>query len=92
MSEYLKIEALLTDDPEVMVFQTNLPLTEGPAEFYHSLEEMEEGSAVAQALATIEGIKDVNIEENNLTVNKEVSIPWHIVVADITAALKEFFL
>lgn len=92
MSEYLKVEAIPTDDPDVMVFHTNLRLAEGQVEFYRSIQEMEEGSAVAQTLALIEGIKSLRIEDTALEVTRYNDIPWHPIAADINAALKEFFL
>ena len=92
MSEYLKIEAESTEDPDVMVFHTNFRLTEEEFELYHSTQEMEEGSAVAQVLATIEGIKHLRLEESALEITKNHDFPWHPIAADINSALKEFFL
>ena len=92
MSEYLKIEAKSSEDPDMMVFHTNLRLAEERAEQYRSTQEMEEGSAVAQAMAPIEGIKHLRIEDTTLAVTRYHDFPWHPIVADINAALKEFFL
>jgi hypothetical protein len=92
MSEYLKIETESTEDPDVMVFHTNFRLIEEEVEVYQSAKEMEEGSAVAQVLATIEGIKRVRIEESTLEVTRKYDFAWHLIAADINAALKEFFL
>ena len=92
MSEYLKIEAKSSGDPDMMIFNTNFRLAEGGAEQYRSTQEMEEGSAVAQALAPIEGIKHLRIEDTTLEVTRFDDFPWHPIVADINAALKEFFL
>ncbi|MGD2049273.1 MAG: NifU N-terminal domain-containing protein [Chloroflexota bacterium] len=92
MSEYLKIEATPTGDPNVMVFHTNFRLAEEEVEHYLSTQEMEEGSAVAQVLAPIEGIKYIRIEASTLEVTKYDDIPWHTIAADINATLKEFFL
>lgn len=92
MSEYLKIEAKPTEDPDVMVFHTNLRLAEGQVELYRSTQEMEEGSAIAQALAPIEGIKYLRVEDTTLEVTRYNDFPWHSIAADINAALKEFFL
>ena len=57
MSEYIEIESELTDDPAIMRIETNLPLAVDGVEVYQSLTEMEEGSAVAQALSFIDGIE-----------------------------------
>ena len=92
MSEYMEIETELSDDETVMNFYTNLKLADGEPEYYDSLTAMEEGSPVAQALAVIEGIVTLNIEESDMAITKEDEYDWHIIVADVSAALKDFFL
>jgi hypothetical protein len=92
MSEYIEIESEITDDPAVLHIHTNLPLAVGGKEVYHSLEEMEEGSAVAQALSFIDGIEQMVINDHQLTVTRSLDVPHHIIVAEVTAALKDFFL
>lgn len=92
MSEYIEIETELSDDGEEMFFYTNLTLAEGAAEQYDSPAAMEEGSPVAQALAVIEGIARLEIEGSEMAVIREPNAPWHVIVADVSAALKDFFL
>ncbi|MCB9422593.1 MAG: NifU N-terminal domain-containing protein [Ardenticatenaceae bacterium] len=92
MSEYIEIETELGDSGEEMNFYTNLTLAEGEAELYESSVEMEEGSPVAQALALLEGIARLQIEGCDMTITREPDVPWHVVVADVSAALKDFFL
>lgn len=92
MSEYIEIETELSDDGEEMYFYTNLKLTEGAAEIYESSGEMEEGSPVAQALSIIEGIARLQIEGDEIVITRQSDAPWHIIVADVSAALKDFFL
>jgi hypothetical protein len=92
MSEYIEIESELTDNPAVMYIRTNLPLATEEAERYQSLEEMEEGSAVAQALSFIDGIERLEINGRNLTITRGLDVPVHIIVAELTAVLKDFFL
>ena len=92
MSEYMEIESEMTDNPAVMHIHTNLPLAVGNVEIYHSLEEMEEGSAVAQALSFIDGIERLKIDQHQLTVTRDPEVPWHIIVSEVTAVLKDFFL
>lgn len=75
-----------------MIVHTNLALATGDPERYDSVEAMEEGSAVAQALATIEGIVRMRIESHDLVVGVDFDTPWHFVEAEIAAALKDFFL
>jgi hypothetical protein len=92
MSEYIEIESELTDDPAVMYIHTNLPLAVGEIELYRSQQEMEEGSAVAQALSFIDGIEQLIIDAQTLTVTRDPEVPRHIIVAEVPAVLKDFFL
>ncbi len=92
MSEYIDIETELGDDG-VVLFHTNLKLTAaGGEEFYASADELEEGSPVAQALAVVAGIESVLMSESKMTLTTLPSADWHAVIADVTAALKDFFL
>ena len=93
MSEYIEIEADSSDDPAGGQIRTNLNLTEpGQVEEYRSPEAMEEGSPLAQMLAPIEGLTYLRLDGHNLLVRKEPDMPWHILVGEISAAIKEFFL
>lgn len=92
MSEYIEIETELSDDETTMQLYTNLPLAEEGVEAYASLEEMEEGSPVAQALSVVEGIETLLIDGRNLTLTRHPDADWYAIAADISAALKEFFL
>ena len=92
MSEYIEIETEPSDDEEVMYFFTNLRLTDQAEESYGSVGEMEEGSAVANALAVVEGIETLKIEGGDLIVSKDADAEWHAIVLDITAVIKDFFL
>lgn len=93
MSEYIEITHEPTSDPDVMRFRTNLRLGENnEVELYDSGEAMEEGSPVAQALAMIDGIIALRIEGQELIVTRDPFVEWYYIAADISAALKEFFL
>lgn len=92
MSEYMEIETEIDDDDLTMYLSTNLKLTDGAAEEYDSLEALEEGSPVAQALAMIDGIAHLTIDGKNIILVREPDAPWHSLVGDISAALKDFFL
>jgi len=92
MSEYIEIEGELTENPAVIYIYTNLPLAVDEVEVYHSREEMEEGSAVSQALSFIDGIEHLKINDQKLTVTRDLDVPVHIIVAEVTAVLKDFFL
>ena len=92
MSEYIEIEAEDNDDGKRIIVHTNLRLAEGDVEYYDSRESLEEGSPIAQALAMIDGIVHLRIEDSDLFIIREPDIEWHIIVEDISTALKDFFL
>jgi hypothetical protein len=92
MSEYIEVFAENTDDPAIMIVRTNLHLAEEEPEVYPTTQDMEEGSALAQVIAPVEGVVRLQIEENNLTIWRDLDVPWHLIVSEITVALKEFFL
>lgn len=92
MSEYIEIDAELVDGGVILI-HTNLKLTaEGVEEFYASAAELEEGSPVAQALATIEGIETLEMSDGEIVLTGMAGADWHTIIADISAALKDFFL
>lgn len=92
MSEYIEIEPENTDDPDVLLFHTNLVLAPEGAETYDSVQALEEGSPVAQALAYVEGIRHLRLGEREIRLTRDPDVPWHVIVADVSAALKDFFL
>lgn len=92
MSEYMEIEAELSDDGLEIVFYTNLTLIDGKPETYDSIDAMEEGSPVAQALAVIEGIEQLRLEKHELIITRTSEAAWHAIEDDVIAALKDFFL
>ena len=92
MSEYIEIETEIGDDPAELIMRTNLLLADHGPEMYRSPAELEEGSPLAQALASIEGLLALRIEEQDLIVKRDVTVDWHLIVAEINAALKDFFL
>jgi hypothetical protein len=91
MSEYIEIEAEIGDNGRLYL-STNLLLSEGEPETYDSVEAMEEGSPVAQALSVVEGIRLLHISHNDLVIETDVAVGVHVVVAEVTAVLKDFFL
>ena len=92
MSEYIEIETEMSDDGARMYFYTNLKLAVEGIETYDSAEAMEEGSPLAQTLAVIEGIVHLRLEGNTMVITREPEAAWHTIVADVSAALKDFFL
>jgi len=92
LSEYIEIETELSDDGQRMNIYTNLTLSEQGYEVYHSLDEMEEGSPLAQALAVIPSITHLTINGRDLLISKGPDADWYAIVADVSAAIKDFFL
>lgn len=92
MSEYIEIETEASDDGKRIIVYTNLRLAEGDVEYYNSRESLEEGSPVAHALAMIDGIARLRINDSDLFITREPDVEWHIIVEDISTALKDFFL
>ena len=92
MSEYIEIESELSDDGEEIFIYTNLRLGDRGSEAYDTLSAMEEGSPLAQTLAPIEGIVQLRIEDMELIIGRDPDVEWTIIVEEVSAALKDFFL
>jgi hypothetical protein len=92
MSEYIEVKTNFTDDPDVIVLSSNLILGEESEEIYTSIEEMEEGTAVAQTLAKVEGLKSLIIYGKSIEITRDPNFDWHVIVAEVNSALKDFFL
>lgn len=93
MSEYIEIEPELDEDGRTIVFHTNLPLTSGATvERFETAAALAEGSPVAQALGALDGIAAAEIAGDVLLITCDPAADWHAVAADVSAALKEFFL
>ena len=92
MSEYIEIESEASEDGNRIFVYSNLRLAEGDLEEYASREAMEEGSPIAQSLAMIDGIAHLRIEDSDLIITREADAEWVLIVEDVSAALKDFFL
>lgn len=92
MSEYIEIESEFTTRPDTILIQTNLRLSNEGDERYESPAAMAEGSPLAQTLATIEGLVALTITGSELLVTFRPETEWHIIVADISAAIRDFYL
>ena len=90
MSEYIEIETEIGENGRIYI-TTNLPLSQ-TVEAYDSLEAMEEGTPVAQALSVVEGIAYLQIDGSDLTITPDADTAVHMIVNDVTAVLKDFFL
>lgn len=92
MSEYIEIEQEETDDPHVLILETNIKLAVDEIEVYDSAESMLEGSPFAHALAYIPGIRQLEIDDDTITVTRDPDFEWYTITEDIKAALVDFFL
>ncbi|MDT8307615.1 MAG: NifU N-terminal domain-containing protein [Anaerolineae bacterium] len=92
MSEYVEIHTESGDEPDTLLIETNVQLAVDEAEQYNSVEGLEEGSPLAQALAFVPGIRQVTLEGRTMTVRHDPAVPLHVIVADISAVIRDFFL
>lgn len=91
MSEYIELEREETDDPHILILESNVLLTD-EVEEYDSAESMEEGSPFVQAIAYVPGIIHLHIDQHTMTITRDPDIDWYTIVEDIRAALVDFFL
>jgi hypothetical protein len=92
MSEYVDIQADSGDEPDTIIFTTNVLLAEGEPERYDSVSALEEGSPLAQALAVVPGLHQVRLDAREMVVAHDPDVPQHVIVADISAVIRDFFL
>ncbi len=92
MSEYIEIESESIEDPAGVLIHTNLTLAPEGVETYPTAPAMEEGSPLAQMLSTIAGLESLTIDGNQIIATHDPDLPRHIIIADISAVIKEFFL
>ncbi len=92
MSEYIEIEAESGDEPGAILITTSVLLNEGAAERYDSAAALEEGSPLAQALAFVPGLDRVHLHGREMAIRHDPAVPTHVIVADISAVIRDFFL
>jgi hypothetical protein len=92
MSEYIEISTEEGDDAGSLYIFTNLRLTDGAVEEYDSIDEMELGSPLSQALSVVSGLGYIRLENDELFVQCQPDADWHAIIEDISAVLKDFFL
>ena len=93
MSEYFTMEVEPTGDPNTYEFITNQVLTDHDEEVYESPDEGEEGSPIAQMLfSAIEGILELTIVGDTLTVTRDPDVTWEYIIGEVRDALRDFFL
>lgn len=94
MPEYMRITPEYDDDdPDVVHLETNLALRiEDEDEHYATPAEGEEGSPLAQTLFLIDGIAALTITEDTLIVTRSSDFEWHVLIDEISSAVKDFYL
>lgn len=93
MSEYARFEFELSSDPLVAEVFINQPLTEGEPEHYPDYAAGDEGSPLAQLLFNaVAGIAALTITPDALRIEREPTAEWETLLADLRAALRDFFL
>lgn len=92
MSEYIEIQTEILETPHTIRFVTNLRLAPDGEEVYEDAAAMEEGSPVAQLLSGVDGITYCHLNGGEIIVRRDPETEWHNLVADVSAALKEFYL
>jgi hypothetical protein len=84
LSEYIEIRTEIDDVANVVSVTTNLVLSGLGEERYLTAQAMEKGSALAQSLSQIEGIRMLVIEGKEMAVLHDQGIPSHIVASEIS--------
>jgi Fe-S cluster biogenesis protein NfuA len=89
-TKIITVYAEMTPNPQAMKFVTDIYLCETPIE-YSSVEKAEE-NLLAKKLFEFEGIKNVFILSNFITLTKEGSQDWYELLSPIREAIKNYFL
>lgn len=84
------VYAEMTPNPQAMKFVTDIYLCETAIE-YSSLQHAE-GNPLAKKLFEFEGIKNVFILSNFITLTKEGNQDWYELITPIREAIKNYFL
>lgn len=93
MSEYVTVEVEYGDDLDVVELYINQTLTSEAEERYVSRSHGDQGSPIAQMLfAAVEGIEQLIITEDGLTISRGPDHPWEAIIDEVRAALRDWFL
>jgi Fe-S cluster biogenesis protein NfuA len=84
------VYAEMTPNPQAMKFVTDMYLCENPIE-YSSVEKAEE-NLLAKKLFEFEGIKNVFILSNFITLTKEGNQDWYELLTPIREAVRNYFM
>ena len=93
MSEYVTIDIEFTDEADFIELYVNQLLATDGEEDYASAAEGEVGSPLAQMLFTaVDGIRQLTIAEDCLTIRRESSVPWEAIIDEVRDALRDWYL
>lgn len=93
MSEYVTVETVTTDDPNVLEIVTNMTLTDMDEEIYTSFDEGDEGTPIAQMLFNgVNGLQALTITQHTLRITRDPDTTWEELVDEVRDALRDFFL
>ena len=84
------VYAEMTPNPQAMKFVTDIFLCENPIEYSSS--EKAEDNPLAKKLFEFEGIKNVFIVSNFLTLTKEGNQDWYELIGTIREAIRNYFM
>lgn len=94
MPEYIRITPEYDpDDANVVYLVTNLNLAyEGEEEYYEDASLGEIGSPLAQLMFLIDGVKALTITTDTLIITRNPEVDWHVLIDEISTAIKDFYL
>ena len=93
MSEYVTVDVEFTDDADLAELYVNQLLATDGLEYYASESEGEVGSPLAQMLfAAVDGIQQLTVTEDCLTIRREPSAPWEAIIDEVRDALRDWYL
>ncbi|GAB4575118.1 MAG: hypothetical protein Kow0077_25070 [Anaerolineae bacterium] len=92
MSEYITLDVEDTEDPQTVVIKTNLLLAPDGPEHYDDRVSGEHGSPLAQTIFAIAGVQALTLEENDMIITFSPETELFVLVDELDAALKDFFL
>ena len=93
MSEYVTVEVEFTENPDIVELTINQALTLDKMETYTSAIDGETGSPLAQMLfAAVDGVAQLVISEDCLTITRDKTVPWEVIIDEVRDALRDWYL
>ena len=93
MSEYVTVEIEFSENPDIVELTINQVLTLDKTETYKSAIDGEIGSPLAQMLfAAVDGVAQLVISEDSLTITRDKTVPWEVIIDEVRDALRDWYL